>query len=327
MPQNKERIAIDLNNWRTKTREQILQDLASFPIESANLPLEQRVNVVALKITSFERLLSPFSQNPEDIATIKIHKWALKSKPNIEIWTDSQDPSEVEIIKAMESFVDFNPGQITVWISPAEKGIYDGSRIGIYQTILVNNEKYLFFRSLCGNQYVKECADIAILFLAHSREKIETAELLNPEVLRATPIILDVPNKSLIKFLGSFIKTPATWEAILKAEDIKMKIKTFKVAYELISDGTFQQIQQANEFYQQVQIGTQLERELQEKLNITLKSGSCGILYSSINTNPLAPILGISTLNSEGGRRKHCGKCGKHGYFSDGESCPYDKNS
>lgn len=324
MPQNSERIAIDLNNWKDKTSEEIRQDLASFPIESANLPIEKRVSVVAIKLSSFEKLVNPSSKSPEDIATKKIYGWAEKIKPAIEIWTDSPTPNESEILSGMKSFIDFNPGEIMVWLSPAEKGIYEESRIGIYQVISVNKEKYLFFRSLCGTQDTEQCKGIVTRLLPYSDKEAGIPEFIDPAITRATPIAVEIPGESLIDFLGSKIPDmPLIWEAILKGEDLKMKIKTISVVSELITEESTNQIKETNCFYRQIELGAFLEKELQRKLNISLKSGSCGILYSHLN-HFITPILSGAT---ESPSRRHCGKCGKHGYFSPGEICPYSENS
>jgi len=325
---SQERIAINLRNWRGKSTEEIVQDLASFPIESADLPSEKRISVTVLKLSSFAKLINPLSQSAEDIATTKIYMWAKDANPQVQIWLDSNEPSEKEILQEMKTLIDFNPGQLIIWLSPAEKGVYDESRIGIYQVVLVNNEKYLFFRSLCGNQYLDKCSVIAKRLTRNSVEIIIPEELSDPRLLRACPISIYVPGKSLLGYLKSAIEIPNVWQAISNGEDIDKKINSTAVVSAFLTGKVEAQIEEAQLFNQQVIIGAWIEKELQERLNITLKPGSCGVLYSSLTISPLTQILGNrESVSLESGAKfvKNCGNCGTpiNARISKGYVCPH----
>jgi len=116
------------------------------------------------------------------------------------------------------------------------------------------------------------------------------------------------------------------WKALAQGRDISEKIKINNLVARVFTPGVFDRINQAQTFYDQQKIGLTLQIELQEQTQRTLKGGVCGILYSSTEiSNPLFKFFGIKS--SENGRRKHCGKCGKYGYFTEGETCPYDITS
>lgn len=320
----REKIAIDLINWRGKPASHLIQDLASFPIESANLPPQERTNVVCLPLSDFEKLKNPFSKNPEDQATLRICQWAEKTIPEIEIFGPE---NEKGVFQSMEKFIDQNPGQILLWFSPSQENVYSESRIGLYQIILVNGEKYLFFRSLCGDYDFQDCLNLIKKLKQELVSEKFLFEIKSPEQLRASPIIIDVPGKSLFAFLGNvFSETPLVWEAIKKGQDIKRKIKATQVATTLLSPERISEIQQAISFEQQIIIGTQIEKDLQALLGVSLKTGSCGLLYSKL-TNPFSFLPVFFGSPVEGRTRRHCGKCGKTGTFMRGETCPYDQSS
>lgn len=320
MPQQtKEAIAIDLRRWQGVPIAEVRSQNASFPIEAGDRPFEERITVLAVPLESFAKLKKSESLAADDIATTKICDWAKQTKASIEIWTNSS--TQEEILEAMRDFIEINPGQAMIWISPKEKGIYLETRIGIYQVVSVNSKKHLFFRTLCSNHSFENCQKMALGF-----KKDIVFE--DPEALRATPIPVIVPRDNPIDFFSSIIKMPSVFEAIRKGADIKNNLLSLEQASKIITKEVYQRIQTATSFSQQIMLGQFIERQLQERSGTRLLNGTCGILYSSLTAPSLTQIFGHSSITTaEGGRRKHCGKCGKHGYFTEGESCSYDQSS
>lgn len=311
MPQNQERIAIDLRHWQGVPIAEVRSQNASFPIEAGDKPFAERITVLSVPLKSFAKLKKPQSLASDDVATTKICDWAEHTRASVEIWTDSS--SQKEILQAMRDFIQINPGQVMVWISPKTKGIYPETRIGIYQVINVNSGKYLFFRTLCSNHSFEDCQKMAFVF-----KKDIVFE--SPEILRATPIPIVIPGDNPIDYFSSIIKMPSVFEAIRKGADIRNNLRSLEQASGIITEEVYQRIQTAITFSQQRMLGQFIERQLQERSGTKLLNGTCGILYSSLYINPLTPILGASVSNYEGGRRKHCGKCGKSDSFKDGEA-------
>ena len=320
MPQQtKETIAIDLRRWQGVPISEVRSQNASFSIEAGDKPFEERITVLAVPLESFAKLKKSESLASDDIATTKICDWAKQTTASIKIWTSSS--TQEEILEAMRDFVEINPGQAMIWISPKAKGIYLETRIGIYQVINVNSKKYLFFRTLCSNHSFENCQKMALGFKKDIVFK-------DPESLRATPIPVIVPGNNPIDYFSSIIKMPSVFEAIRKGADIKNNLLSLEQDSKIITKEVYQRIQTATSFSQQIMLGQFIEKQLQERSGTRLLNGTCGILYSSLTVSSLAQIFGHSSITTaEGGRRKHCGKCGKHGYFTEGESCSYSQSS
>lgn len=330
MPPVKENFAFDLANWRGKSPSEIILDSSSGTIEASAAPLIERVNPVLVKLNLFAKWSDEKSQDPVVVASTRIYQWALENKTRgIEIWLPSKEPTENEILEALKSFPDFNPGDLIVWFSPRDSLVFkEGTRIGIYQVIYVNGEKYLFLRTLCNFDYGPKCTRSAVGLLPFSPIKENSITFSNTETLRATPLPLKVPGNSLSEFFKHHLHFPPDfWEDLSLGKDIEIKIKINNTMAQIITPAILEEINQAASFADQLRIGMYLEREFQEQTGRILKGGVCGILYSSVNLGFLSSILGTSIPNYEGGRRKHCGKCGKQGYFTEGETCPYDSSS
>ena len=330
MPLPKEQFAFEISSWQGKKSQEIVLDSSSGIIEASKTPLSKRINPVAIKLDRFSQWVDEKSLDPIIIASTKIYEWAEKTdqKP-IEIWMPSAEPKENEILETLEQWPDSNPQEIMVWISPRNSGSFkEGTRIGIYQLISVNGEKYLFFRTLCSYDCPEECAVNARGLLEFSSLKADPTAFSDPEILRGTPFPLKIPGNSLTAFLRKHLNFPDDgWETIAQGKDLTEKIKINQTIEELYTPEILQQIQQAETWSQQVQIGIYLEQEFQKRTGRGLTAGSCGALYSSFSQLN-SPFSFLPPLVTEGsGQRKHCGKCGKYGYFSEGETCPYSKGT
>ena len=328
-----ERIAIDLVNWQNKNHQEIIEDIASFGLEAGKRPWEKRINPVAVSLADFSKLINKDSQNLEDIAALGVYQWASEDLPAVKIWTKSLPPLSKEILDGMLPFADFNPGTVMVWISPPLEGIYKETRMVVYQTIEVNNEKYLFFRAICGDQTETECLKIAqeLFFLAQP-DKNFSGLVVDLEQLRASPLELMLPkDETFTGFLSKIINMPKVWRAIANGEDLQEKKRALEPAEQIVQRN-HQRITHAKTFDEQWEIGIRIERALQEKMGITLQSGACGTLYSNLSRSPLTELLWRGSLNrSLGSGREtskfihNCGACGKSlkRYMSKGDCCPY----
>ncbi len=329
MSLEKETYIFDIGNWRGKPLPDVIVDASSGIIEASAASFLDRVNPTVVKLSGFARFSNEKSQDPAIIASTQIHTWAQNNdSKGIEIWLHSKKPTENEILEAIKPFSDFNPGKLMIWFSPRNDSAYkEGTRIGIYQVIYVNNEKYLFFRTLCNYDYCSECAKSATKLLAFSSLKENPIIFTDPEILRATPLPLETTGGSISEFFSHYLHFPSNfWEALAQGKDLSEKIKINSNVARVFTPEILDEISRADTFTDQRRIGEWLEIQLQEQTQRTLKGGVCGILYSSTEkSNSLSKILGIK--GSENGRRRHCGRCGKHGYFTEGESCPYDSSS
>lgn len=331
MPLPKEELhAFEIGNWQGKTSTEIVLDSSSGIIEASKTPLGQRINPVVVSFDRFAQWTDTESLDPIIIATTKIYEWA--SEPNrkaIGIGLPSQEPNENEILETLAQWPDSNPQEIMVWISPRNNSSFkEGTRIGIYQVITTDDEKYLFFRTLCSYDQAEECAEKAGSLLNFSALEVDPTTFSDPEILRATPIPLEVPGNSLTAFLKERLNLPDDiWETISQGKDLAEKIKINQTMEGLYTPQVLDQISQAKTQYQQAQIGIYLEQEFQRRTGRELVSGSCGGLYSSdsLLNSPLSLLPPLATESLS--RRKHCGKCGKYGYFSEGETCPYVKGA
>ncbi|MGB9637572.1 MAG: hypothetical protein ACPLY7_02125, partial [Microgenomates group bacterium] len=324
----KEQFAFEISRWQGKKSQEIVLDSSSGIIEASKTPLSKRINPVAIKLDRFAQWADKTSLDPVIMASTRIYEWAEKNeRKSIEIWTSSAEPKENEILETIKQFPDSNPQEIMIWISPRNSSSFkEGTRIGVYQLIFVNGEKYLFFRTLCSYTYPQECAESAKRLLGFSSLEIDPSTLSDPEKLRATPLPLKISGNSLTAFLKKHLNLPDdVWETIAQGKDLAEKIKINRAMEELYTPAVIWQINQAKTWSQQAQIGTRLEQEFQRRTGRVLTAGSCGVLYSSFS-QPYSPFSFLPPLAAEGsGRRKHCGKCGKYGYFSEGETCPYNK--
>lgn len=319
MPQNKERFAIEISGWQEKPLEALQGDIASFSIEAGKVPLEKRINPVAVSLENFRTLVKKGSPDSEDQATEKIYDWAEKVSPSVYLWLDTV--SEEEVLLAMKGFIDLNPGNVGVWISPPFKDHYKESRIAVYQVVEVNNRKYLFFRNFCGNLSSEECYSLA---LGLEKFSLDRNLIVNdPELIRSSPLFLNIPGSSFVSFLSKNIPDISSWSEVEKGKDIEEKINALKVTSGILDENTYTAINKAVTPEEQILIGRLIEIRLQEKLGKALSPSSCGNLYSAFSNPLFVSIRGIHSQEITA-RRKHCGKCGKYGYFLDGETCPYD---
>lgn len=328
----KERLAIDVSNWQGKPSNQIHQEVASFVLEAGDRPLGQRVNPVVLDNSVFGGLVKENSAGAEDVATERIFQWANNDTPATEIWTEGAAFSEKETLEGLLSFADLNPGTVMVWISPPAAKKYSESRIIIYQTININSQKHLFFRAICSEYSDEECLKIAQELSVSISPGTILSSISETETLRATPLPLSLPkNKSYTGFFGEFVNLPGVWEAIAKGEDIREKIKALAVA-EGIVETNYKSITEAKNYFDYWVVGSRIEKLLEEKMNMTLKSGPCGGLYSD-SPSPLRGIFGVeifarnySHTGEESSKFIHnCGACGRElkRYMSKGDHCPY----
>lgn len=321
MPQNKERqYAIELSSWqKDKTLNQITADLASFSIEAGKTSPEKRINPVAVNLESFGSLVKKGSLDPEDQASEAIYNWAQTTRPSVHLWLN--ELSEENVLVSMKDFVDVNPGYLCVWISPPLSGRYQESRIAVYQVVEANNQKFLFFRNICGSLSPEECYNLALGLKKYSPN--ENLIVNDSGLLRSSPLSLSVPGNSFISFLSENISGVPSWEEVKKGKDIDEKVNALKVASGILDESTYAAINRAITLEEQILIGRSIEIRLQERLGKVLSSSSCGTLYSSIfQGHFLFSARGVSSSELST-RRKHCGKCGKYGYFLDGETCPY----
>ena len=326
MPQNHEatQYAFNLQNLRTdrkgnekpifQTITETASGLATLGTECNKAPFSERITTRPNKLASFGRLVVEGDFSPENVATSWIYEWAKGVKPSIQIWTALPLNTE-EIIEAMRPYIDFNPQSSMVWISPTLPGVYPEARINLYQVIEVNNETYVFSRSLCSHHTPEECVDMAKKFLPYS-SGISLAEIDDSEILRATPLPIIIPGKSAIEFFQKIVNIPGVWEAISSGKDLDDNKLTTRVSEEM-GKKWGESIALADTPCKQIAVGAAIERELAQRLERELMAGH-GPLYSQI-FNQLASYEGFGFLLE----KRHCGACLDKGTekFQPGEKC------
>jgi len=331
MPQPKEQLhAFEIPNWQGKSLSEISHDGASGTIEASAVSLSKRINPVALKLSKFAKWTDTQSNDPVIIASTKIYQWAQEVKESsIKIWTQSEDPEENEILRAIKDQPDLNPQDLIIWISPRDKiNFKEGTRVGIYQVILINGEKYLFFRTLCNFDYFEECAKSAQKFLHFSTLEKKPTIFLDPEFLRTIPIPIKAPGNSLTDFLRKYLNFPdEVWAAIEEGKDLDEKIKLNEISKSIFTPDLVIEINQAKTFTEQARLGAYIEQELQARTGRRLIAGSCGTLYSSATSSLYSLFSPLPLFSSEGEKKfvKNCGNCGApiNNYISKGYICPH----
>lgn len=322
-----ERLAIDLYKWSSKSPTYIREDAASFFIESGKRFLERRVNPVVIRVADFGKLVKDNVSSPEDEATWRVYQWAKKAEPTAKIWTHSSNPNTEEILDNFLPFSDFNPGRAIIWISPPLEGVYKESRIAIYQTIEVNNEKYLFFRAICEDQNKAECLGSAKKLFSFTDPKEDLTQVLDAEQLRSTPLpLLIPPTETFSSFFEKIFDMPEVWKSIARGEDIEEKKRALRVVGGIIQEN-YSKIVGAKSDLQRQLLGVAIEQEIIRRTGYSLQSGACGMLYSDLFSRSILTSFGLRSSQIEGRAKfiHNCGVCGKalNRHMCKGDHCPY----
>ncbi len=334
MPQNREfynelppKHALEISNWQhdllgqrnPKDLETIAAQVVFFSREARNAPNIERVSPIPISLSEFSDLVKPDSDLSTDIATHEIYKWAVKDKSSIEIWTPSSPPKIEEILEAMYSFRNLNPGSVLVWISGKGK-TYPEARINIYQTIKVNGEKYLFMWGIPSQHSDEEC-----LVFNHRLSRYFDGErkfhtVADIEDLRVSPIPVRIPEiaRPLTNFWEDQIPQLEVWTGIASGQIIVETIQELIKGKPLLRS-KYQKILEARSEEERRQIGAEIEIAVQDEFDIRLRNDGHGPLYSLQADNYITnwrSLLGMSSYVRpqeivSSSKKEHCGACGR----------------
>lgn len=334
MPQNREfnnelppEHALEISNWQHDTQgqrnpkdiETIAAQVVFFSREARDAPNVDRVNPIPISLADFSALVKPWSDLSTDIATYEIYKWATKDKPSIEIWTPSSQPRIEEILEAMYSFRNLNPGSTLFWISGKGK-TYPEARINIYQTIKVNGEKYLFMWGIPSQHSDEECLVFNQRLSRYFDGDRKFHAIADVEDLRISPIPIRIPEsvRSLTNFWEDQIPLPEVWQGITSGQIIVETIQELTKGEPLLRD-KYLRILKARSEQERHQIGAEIERAVQDEFNIRLRDDGHGPLYSLQADNYITnwkSLLGMSSYVRPqeilpSSKKEHCGACGR----------------
>lgn len=314
-----------------KKPEEITRDITYFGREARDASFNERVSPVVISLLEFSKLVKPGSILSTDIATAKIYEWACKDSPAIKFWTNPS-PTSKEILKELLSFPDFNSGSVMVWISP--KGtIYKEARVNLYQTIEVNDAKYLFFFGIPSDRSDEECLKFYCKLTPYTTENTNLLLTNDIEELRVSPISLKTHGtNSLTGFFKDKFHHPEVWKAIASGQVIKDTLQDFEKNKPIVEQH-YDEIISVKTESDFRRVGTLIELEMQARGNYALLSNAHGELYSSSLFNPNSGISFLlernqfyqpkNELTTE--TRVHCGECGRYHKgekFSGNVSCP-----
>lgn len=309
-----------------KNLAKVADDVTRFSREARNTSFENRANPVVTSLLDFSKLVKPESNLSTDIATAIIYDWAKKDSPSIKIWTQNSSPTSEEILEAIYPYRDVNPGSIMIWLSPKGK-VYVGARTNIYQTIAVNDEKFLFFWAIPSSHSDEEFLEFNRKLIYYTSDKQRAWTIIkDAEDLRINPIPVQIPQfESLTAFLDQNISLSEVWKAIASGKIIMDTLSDLARVKPMVAK-RYQEIIRAKTELERIIVGASIEQDLQDEFGALL-SDSHGGLYLSLFINPLASGSFLEMAHSPfqreytSGRRFHCGKCGKTGYLNKGESC------
>lgn len=203
MPVSVERpeIASFINTWRSKPQEQVVEELASYSLETKRIP-----DPYYFTVSANGELFSPTAH--------------CRIKDKVEDKTGPLGQLEYQAVLAIEQWAaNSNDGSV-VWVSPPHPGVYPTSKIIISEIEQKNGDKRLFNRAVILDFNEKECLEFALNLANMSQNRPLLQHL---DQVRATPFILNTHGNSWIYILQELIDDPALWECIRNGEDQRAK--------------------------------------------------------------------------------------------------------
>lgn len=185
-----------ISTWKDKPQKQVVEELASYSLETKRIPDPYR-----FLVDKEGDLFSP-SAGCKVKSIIRdesaIGRLEAEAFDFISTWVKEQDSGTI------------------AWISPPCQGIYSTSKIIISQIEQKNNEKRLSNTAIVLDFDENECLKLAQGLTQYS----SNYQLFNhPDMLRANPLILNTKGIHWTYILGEFIDAPQVWGAIRRGDD------------------------------------------------------------------------------------------------------------
>lgn len=247
----KERIALDLGNWKNKSDPQKESDFAAYLIENKVAPLDERITYYELRVDHQGHLISEEFGRVSELIQVnsELDNKELQATLNLEIWASRKDSQK----------------GLSLWISPPSC-VYTDSRFVIFE----KNDDRIRCRAVCGKETKEECINIA--------NKLSDKIYLDTEVLRSE--IIEIKDEGIINnwidSLEQVFGKSQVWDRIREGKDIEEKQITTKIASEIVNKYS-RELRMVNNYYRQILLGAIIEHEAKSYGYQINPSGSCGI--------------------------------------------------
>ncbi len=302
MPISVERpeIASFINTWKSKPQEQVVEELASYSLETKGIP-----DPYYFTVSANGELFSPTAQ--------------CRIKDIVEDKTGPLGKLEYQAVLAIEQWAaNSNDGSV-VWVSPPHPGVYPTSKIIISEIEQNKGEKRLFNRAVKLDFDEKECLEFAQNLANMSQNRPLLQHL---DQIRSTPFILNTHGNSWMYILQELIDDPALWQSIRNGEDQRAKKEALRQAV-MVQKRLFTAPESIPSYSLQ-------EDQMAVIQMLGPKSGSCPVLFSAGAGKTAFETFSGSSLTFGGSTSKdkdYCNKCGACGevikcIVKRGGSCP-----
>lgn len=339
----------DIETWLKKTKQDLLGFWLEYLCKSPVLPirLERRT------INGKTDIMAPSYGNVPLLDTVSSNERYGAVRTSIGKIVDFLKTAPPDSMAAMIS----PPGWTGLKMSNGQAIEYPDTQIYLFRINEINHleavtiqadlsieENETIARILSGDQFGKtEQADLKGRIIQLVRNPIFLENFTFEEILRLIEQIKGSPclfeDKTffeayrLLKERSSLLKTDeATQATIRDFENFVLKINELsEESVLIISEQLGKTVLKIN--YTKMhgiispnRLALLTLQEYRESLNYVRSLGGCNG-GGARSFSFASAVFGPRTVTGEKGRRLHCGKCGKHGEFSEGESCPYDSSS
>lgn len=202
--------------WKGKQKEQVVEELASYSLETQRIP-----DPYYFLVNANGELMSP-------TAECRVRDVVQRTHPVGEL--------EYQALTAIEQWTKSNNSGAIVWVSPPYPGIYPTSKVIISEIEMIGGTKRLFNRALILDFNERECLKFAQDLSSFSQNRPLLSHL---DEVRATPIILNTRGMSWIHIFEELIDDPALWQEVRDGRDREAKEEALvqaRIVYQSLTD-------------------------------------------------------------------------------------------
>ena len=197
-----------INAWQSKPKEQVIEELASYSLETKRIP-----DPYHFVVATNGELFSPTAH--------------CKIKDTVEDRTSHLGYLEYQAVRSIEQWVASSSEGAVAWVSPPYPGVYPTSKIIISEIEYQNGNKRLFNRAIVLDFDEKKCLEFVQQLVQYSQDRPMLTHL---DQIRSTPIILNTRGLSWVNILQELIDDPVLWESVRNGEDLRAKKETLRQA-------------------------------------------------------------------------------------------------
>ncbi len=203
-----------INAWQNKPKEQVVEELASYSLETKRIP-----DPYHFVVATNGELFSPTAH--------------CKIKDTVEDRTSHLGQLEYQAVISIEQWAAGSNEGAVAWVSPPYSGVYPTSKIIISEIEYQNGNKRLFNRAIVLDFDEKKCLEFVKQLVQYSQDRPMLTHL---DQIRSTPIILNTRGLSWINILQELIDDPVLWESVRNGEDLRAKKETLRQAARVQKD-------------------------------------------------------------------------------------------